>query len=157
MATKEQQLQDNSTVGSSNRLFPIFLKLEQLSVLIVGAGYVGMEKLAAIVNNSPNTKITIVAPQISKAITEAACQFSTIHLIQKNYEISDIEGHDIVIAALNDEQVSKQVAAAAKSKIILVNAPDKPELCDFYLSAIVQKGNLKVAISTNGKSPTIAK
>jgi siroheme synthase-like protein len=53
--------------------------------------------------------------------------------------------------------VSGQVAADAKLKGILINVADKPDLCDFYLGSVVQKGNLKVAISTNGKSPTIAK
>ena len=155
MAAKEDIVQNNNTEG--NRLFPIFLKLEQLSVLIVGGGYVGMEKLSAILNNAPAAKITLVAPQISEAITNAASQFKNINLVHKAYDSTDLEGHDIVIAALNDRVVSKQVATDAKSKKILVNAADKPELCDFYLGSVVKKGNLKIAISTNGKSPTIAK
>ena len=64
---------------------------------------------------------------------------------------------DIVIAAVNDRTISEQVVTDAKQKGKLVNAADKPDLCDFYLSSVVQKGNLKIAISTNGKSPTIAK
>jgi siroheme synthase-like protein len=123
----------------------------------VGGGYVGMEKLSAILNNAPAAKITLVAPQISEAIADAASQFKNIHLVQKPYDYTDLEGHDIVIAALNDQVVSKQVATDAKNKKILVNAADKPELCDFYLGSVVKKGNCKIAISTNGKSPTIAK
>jgi siroheme synthase-like protein len=158
MAAKEDSIQDNNTAATAgNRLFPIFLKLEQLSVLIVGGGYVGMEKLSAILNNAPAAKITLVAPQISEAIADAASQFKNIHLVQKPYDYTDLEGHDIVIAALNDQVVSKQVATDAKNKKILVNAADKPELCDFYLGSVVKKGNCKIAISTNGKSPTIAK
>lgn len=158
MAAKEDTFQDNNiAVTAGNRLFPIFLKLEQLSVLIVGGGYVGMEKLSAILNNAPAAKITLVAPQISEAIIETANQFKNINLVRKVYDSTDLEGHDIVIAALNDQVVSKQVATDAKTKKILVNAADKPELCDFYLGSVVKKGNLKIAISTNGKSPTIAK
>jgi siroheme synthase-like protein len=142
---------------NSNHLFPVFLKLENLRLLIVGGGYVGMEKLEAVLSNSPATKITIVAIQISDAIKEVATQYSNISLIEKPYHIDDLAGHDIIIAAINDPVVSKQVAEDAKSKKILVNAADKPELCDFYLSSVVKKGNLKIAISTNGKSPTIAK
>lgn len=159
MANKKDIEHTNKVPGSNegNRLFPVFLKLEQLSVLIVGGGYVGMEKLEAVLANSPATKITLVATQISDAIKEVASQYPNIILTEKPYHINDLHGHDIVIAAINDTEISTQVATDAKSKRILVNAADKPELCDFYLSSVVQKGNLKIAISTNGKSPTIAK
>ena len=142
---------------SSNNLFPVFLKLENLRLLIVGGGYVGMEKLEAVISNSPGTAITLVAIQISDAIKEVAKQFPNITLTEKPYDISDLANNDIVIAAINDPVVSQQVVTDAKSKKILVNAADKPDLCDFYLSSVVKKGNLKIAISTNGKSPTIAK
>lgn len=142
---------------NSNHLFPVFLKLESLRLLIVGGGYVGMEKLDAVISNSPATDITLVATQISDAIKEVAKQYPNIKLIEKPYHITDLADHDIVIAAINDPVISKQVVTDAKSKKILVNAADKPELCDFYLSSVVKKGNLKIAISTNGKSPTIAK
>lgn len=141
----------------SNNLFPIFLKLENLHLLIVGGGYVGMEKLEAVISNSPATAITLVATQISDAIKELATLHPNIVLVEKPYDINDIDGNDIVIAAINDPVISKQIVIDAKSKKVLVNAADKPELCDFYLSAVVKKGNLKIAISTNGKSPTIAK
>ncbi len=141
----------------SNNLFPIFLKLENLHLLIVGGGYVGMEKLEAVISNSSATAITLVATQISDAIKELATLHPNIVLVEKPYDINDIDGNDIVIAAINDPVISKQIVIDAKSKKVLVNAADKPELCDFYLSAVVKKGNLKIAISTNGKSPTIAK
>jgi len=142
---------------SSNNLFPVFIKLENLQLLIVGGGYVGMEKLEAVISNSPSTKITLVATQISEAIKEVAKQYPNILLVEKPYDISDLADNDLVIAAINDTGISKQVVQDAKSKKILVNAADKPDLCDFYLGSVVKKGNLKIAISTNGKSPTIAK
>ena len=143
--------------AGSNRLFPVFLKLENLAVLIIGGGYVGMEKLQAVITNSPAAKITLVAKQVSNEIKELAKQYHNIVLIEKPYESNDLNGNDIIIAAINDAAISQQIAADAKTKKILVNVADKPELCDFYLSAVVQKGDLKIAISTNGKSPTIAK
>lgn len=144
-------------MANSNPLFPVFLKLESLKLLIVGGGYVGTEKLTAVMNNSPATKITLVATVISNAIKELAAAYPNITLKEKPYHIDDLADHDIVIAAINDTAISTQVVVDAKSKKILVNAADKPDLCDFYLSAVVQKGDLKIAISTNGKSPTIAK
>ncbi len=143
--------------SEGNRLFPVFLKLEHLSLLIVGGGYVGMEKLSVVVQNAPGGKIKLVATQISDEIKDLVAGMNNVELIERAYQSSDIEGADIVFAAVNDESVSRQVSSDAKAKGKLVNAADKPLLCDFYLGSIVQKGNLKIAISTNGKSPTIAK
>lgn len=141
----------------ANFLFPVFLKLEKLNLLIVGGGYVGQEKLNAVIQNSPKTNIRLVAMHISDDIKNIALKYPNINLVEKTYEAIDIDGADIVIAALNDAIVSEQVSIDAKQKGKLVNVADKPDLCDFYLSSVVQKGNLKIAISTNGKSPTIAK
>jgi siroheme synthase-like protein len=140
-----------------NRLFPVFLKLEHLSLLIVGGGYVGLEKLSVVLQNSPETKIKIVATQISDEIKALVSGKQTVELVERAYQSTDIDGANIVIAAVNDIAVSAQVSQDAKAKGKLINAADKPKLCDFYLGSIVQKGNLKIAISTNGKSPTIAK
>lgn len=140
-----------------NNLFPIFLKLENLRLLIVGGGYVGMEKLSAVLQNSPATKIKLVATVISEEIKTVTKNYPNIVLIEKPYDESEMNGVDLVFAAVNDITVSAAVVSDANQKGILVNAADKPGLCDFYLSSVVQKGNLKIAISTNGKSPTVAK
>jgi len=140
-----------------NPLFPVFLKLNQLSLLFLGGGYVAMEKLTALLNNSPETAITLVAIQISDEIKELALQYPKLTLIEKAYHESDIDDADLVIAAINDRSVSELVGIDARQKGKLVNVADKPDLCDFYLGSIVQKGSVKIAISTNGKSPTVAK
>ncbi|MCW3087290.1 MAG: family transporter [Sediminibacterium sp.] len=141
----------------TNRLFPVFLKLETLSVLLIGGGNVGLEKLNALLGNSPLTHIRVVALDIDDRIRELAADHPTIILQQKTYDSSDLDGADLVIAAVNDVGLSTIIKNDATRKGILVNVADKPELCDFYLGSVVKKGNLKIAISTNGKSPTIAK
>lgn len=141
----------------TNKLFPVFLKLEEMKVLLIGAGNVGLEKLSAIINNSPETNVHIVAKQIIPAFEEAAKPFTNFKVTIAEYNPSYINDCDIVIAAVNDIELSKQIRNDAKAKGKLINAADKPELCDFYLGSIVAKGNLKLAISTNGKSPTVAK
>ena len=140
-----------------NNLFPVFLKLESLRLLIVGGGNVALEKLQAVLQNSSATKIKIVAGEINEKIYTIAKGHSNIAILQKPYTESDLEDIEIVIAAVNDIDLSVQIRNDAKEKGILINVADKPELCDFYLSSVVRKGNLKIAISTNGKSPTIAK
>lgn len=140
-----------------NTLFPIFLKLEQLHVLIVGGGYVGLEKLTAVLANSPETKVTLVAPEIRVEIREMATSHSHVVLVEDVYQPMYLKDKDLVIVGTNDKLVNTQVQQDCKTHKILVNVADTPDLCDFYLSSVVKKGDLKIAISTNGKSPTFAK
>jgi siroheme synthase-like protein len=147
----------HTIIEGGNTLFPVFLKLEQMHVLLVGAGYVGLEKLQAILNNAPATSITIIADLISEGVRKVADTNSNVLLIQRQFKPDDLNDKDIVVVAVNDPSVSSYIRILAKKKKLLVNVADTPDLCDFYLSSIVQKGNLKIAISTNGKSPTIAK
>jgi siroheme synthase-like protein len=147
---------EDASPETGNVLFPLFLKLEQFTVLIVGGGYVGNEKLRAVLSNSPRTRIRLVAPAISEEIRQFSQSF-LVEFFERPYEAADIDRADIIIAALNDPAVSEQVYLDAKAKAKWVNVADKPHLCDFYLSSVVQKGSIKIAISTNGKSPTVAK
>lgn len=140
-----------------NELFPVFLKLENLHVLVVGAGAVGTEKTKAILSNSPQVTMTIVAPEISKELQTYIQSYTKVTYIQAAYDVSFLEGKDIVIAATCIQALNKQVYLDAKQRKVLINVADTPALCDFYLSSVVQKGNLKIGISTNGQSPTMAK
>jgi len=143
--------------GSGNNLFPVFVKMEELRLLIVGGGKIGLEKLQTVLQNSPATQISIVAPEIGQPVRDLAAIHPGIRLLERPYHPNDLEYADIVIVAVNDRSVSAAVARDAREKGVLVNVADTPELCDFYLGSIVRKGHLKIAISTNGKSPTIAK
>ena len=149
--------QDVVTTKETNKLFPVFIKLEELRLLIVGGGNVGLEKLNAVVHNSPATSIRLVAITISDDVRRVAEEYPNLQLIERAFKTEDLDEADLVILAVNDRDTSAQIRAEAKSKGKLVNVADKPDLCDFYLGSIVKRGNLKIAISTNGKSPTIAK
>jgi siroheme synthase-like protein len=140
-----------------NQLFPVFVKLNQLRTLLVGAGNVGLEKLSAIINNSHQADITIVAEEINPAVRELAISNPTLKIKQKTYDADDLKNVDIVFVASNNPALNEKIILEAHQRGLLVNVADKPALCDFYLGSIVQKGDLKIAISTNGKSPTIAK
>lgn len=159
----EQDIIDISTNGlpgaqpSVNHLFPVFLKLEELNVLLVGAGYVGLEKLTAILHNAPATKITVVAGIISEEVKQLAVHYPQVKMEERNYKTEDLDTIAVLVIAINNKETSAFIRNEAKAKNILVNVADTPDLCDFYLGSIVQKGNLKIGISTNGKSPTAAK
>lgn len=139
-----------------NELYPIFLKTEQLEILIVGGGFVALEKLSFLLKSSPNSKVTLVAPFFREVTIELAKRFQ-LKMIVDSYKKLYLENKDIVIATTNNTIVNVQVYKDCKEKNILVNVADNPPYCDFYMGGIVTKGNVKVAISTNGKSPTTAK
>ncbi len=140
-----------------NQLFPVFFKLEHLHILVVGGGFVGLEKASAIYKNCQNAQVTLVAPEIKDEIRAIALEYPLLKLEQREYHKSDLEGKDLVIAATSIRDLNKQVHDDAKNLRVLCNIADTPDLCDFYLSSVVQKGDLKIAVSTNGKSPTFAK
>lgn len=128
-----------------------------MRLLIVGGGNVGLEKLTTVLQNSPSTKIRLVGIAINDEIKQLAAKHLTIELHERAFELNDLANADIVITALNDHKASEEICLLAKQYGKLINAADKPDLCDFYLSSVVKKGSLKIAISTNGKSPTVAK
>ena len=145
------------SIETQNKLFPLFLKLENFRVLIVGGGKVGLEKVTAVLLNSPQTQLTIVASEISIELVDFLKSYSTVKLIHRQFSNSDLDEIDFLIVAINDKNKSIEIKQEAKRRNILANVADTPEHCDFYLGSIVRKGDLKIAISTNGKSPTIAK
>jgi uncharacterized protein len=142
---------------SGNQLFPVFIKLNELHTVLIGAGNIGLEKLTAIVSNSQLAKVTIIARTFLPEIHAIAAEFEGIRIVQKTFEDTDLDVANLVIAATNDNELNEYIVKAAHERNLLVNIADKPSLCDFYLGSIVQKGDLKLAISTNGKSPTVAK
>lgn len=148
-------VQDEQSGG--NQLFPVFVKLNELHTVLIGAGNVGLEKLTAVLNNSPLARVTVISKTFVPEIHTLAGEYNGVKIIQKAFEENDLDSADIVIAATNDNELNNYIRQAAHDRKLLINVADKPELCDFYLGSIVQKGDLKIAISTNGKSPTVAK
>ena len=159
MAEKLKDIQELPEVvhEHKNKLYPIFLKLDQLEILLVGAGNVGLEKLQSLLSNSPEAKITVVALEIKDEVKRIISEHPACRIIQGPFREYDLDNKHMVLCATDNKELHKQIRSLAHKRGILVNVADTPELCDFYLGSIVQKGNLKIAVSTNGKSPTIAK
>lgn len=140
-----------------NNLFPVFLKVEELETLIVGGGNVGLEKIEALLKSSPGAGITVVSKTIKEEIRQIAMNNKKIKLVERNFKVRDLQHKDIVMLATDDRQLHERIRTLARKKRLLINVADTPALCDFYLGSVVTKGNIKIGISTNGKSPTIAK
>ena len=139
-----------------NNLYPIFLKAKSLNVLIVGGGFVAEEKLTFLLKSSPDAHVTMVSTMFREGTIELAKK-GDVTLVESKYKKKYLKGKHMVVATTNVPDVNVKVHKHCRKRSILVNVADNPPYCDFYMGGIVTKGNVKVAISTNGKSPTTAK
>lgn len=140
-----------------NELYPIFLKLHQINVLIVGGGNVGLEKLSFMLKSSPNANVEVVATQFLPELEALVENHPSVKLTQSKFKKKMLKKRHMVIACTDDLKVNKRVYDLSRKRHLICNIADTPPLCDYYLGGIVTKGNVKIAISTNGKSPTTAK
>ena len=139
-----------------NNLYPIFLKAQSLNVLIVGGGYVAEEKLRFLLKSSPDACVTMVSPMFREN-TISLAKKANVTLIKDAYNKCYLKRKHIVVATTNVPEINVKVYKHCRKRSLLVNVADNPPYCDFYMGGIVTKGHVKVAISTNGKSPTTAK
>jgi len=157
------EIKDTNSIGlqseaqERNELYPIFLKLHNLSVLIVGGGNVGLEKLSFLLKSSPNAKVEVVAPHFLEELVSLAAAHPSVKLTKERFKKKMLKKRNMVIACTDDLKVNKRVYELSRKRYLICNIADTPDLCDYYLGGIVTKGNVKIAISTNGKSPTTAK
>ncbi len=134
-------------------LFPMFVKLEGRRVLVVGAGSVGEPKIRGLLDTGAN--IRVVALQASEAVRGWA-RTGEITLEERAFTPADLEGVFVVVVATASRQVNQQVFREAQQRGILCNVVDVPEQCDFFYPAVVHRGDLQIAISTSGQSPSLA-
>ncbi len=126
---------------------PIFMKLENEPCLVVGGGKIALQKIYQLVDCK--ALVTAVSPKISKSISSLP-----VTTINRRYQTSDLEGVKLVIAATDDKEVNQKIFEDSNRRGLLVNVVDKPNLCSFYMGSVFQDGDLKVAVSTNGKCPS---
>ena len=141
---------------NTNNLYPIFLKTKNLEILVVGGGNVAEEKLTFLLKSSPDANVTMVSP-FFRENTIALAATGNVTMVTKKYRKKYLKGKHMVIATTDNVPVNVQVYKDCRKRNILVNVADNPPYCDFYMGGIVTKGNVKLAISTNGLSPTTAK
>jgi precorrin-2 dehydrogenase/sirohydrochlorin ferrochelatase len=131
----------------------MFVKLDGRQVLVVGAGQIGEPKIRGLL--STGAKIRVVAHKASEAVREWA-RVGQIVLEERNFVLSDLDNAFLVVVATSSRDLNEFVFGEAQSRRILCNVVDVPEQCDFYYSAVVQRGDLQIAISTSGQSPSLA-
>jgi len=134
-------------------LFPMFVKLQGRVVLVVGGGAIAAGKLPGLLQAGAHVRV--VAPQINAEIA-AWVEAQKLTWVAKAFDAEDLQGAHLVIAATSLAEVNASVFQAAEARGIFCNAVDDIENCHFYYGSIVQRGDLQIAISTNGKSPSLS-
>jgi siroheme synthase-like protein len=134
-------------------LLPIFLKVRGRKCLVVGGGSVAEAKIESLLLS--DAEVHVVAPELSVNVANLA-RAGKIAWRQNAFSAADLDGIFLVIAATNVPEVNHLVYRLAEERSILCNAVDDPEHCHFYYGAVVRRGPLQIAISTDGLSPALA-
>lgn len=134
-------------------LFPMFLKLKGRQCLVVGAGKIGEPKIGGLLETS--ARIRVVALDASPAVREWA-RAGKIELELRAFSAEDLDGAFLAAVATNSRSLNERVYHAAQRRGVLCNVVDVPDLCDFFYPAIVRRGDLQIAVSTSGQSPSLA-
>jgi uroporphyrin-III C-methyltransferase/precorrin-2 dehydrogenase/sirohydrochlorin ferrochelatase len=129
-------------------LYPVFLKLDGLPVVVVGGGNVAAGKLDGLL--AAGARVTVIAPKVVDAIRER-----DVTVVELEFEPAHLDRARWVVAAATPE-VNRQVAAAATARGLFVNAVDEPATATAYLGGVVRRGPVEIAISTGGLAPALA-
>lgn len=137
-----------------NTLLPVFLNLRHRPALVVGGGPVAVQKIGVMLE--AGAVVTVIAEELAGSIALLA-EAGKLTVDRRPYRKGDADSYDVVIGATDDPVVQRRIFEDAREKNIPVNIVDTPDLCTFFLSSVFQSGDLKIAVSTNGKSPTLGK
>jgi len=134
--------------------YPIFIKLKNEKILVVGGGTVATRKVKTLINYSP--QITIVSPSVSSKLKALISKYN-LKYYKRNYRKSDLKNKKIVFVATSNGTLNEQIFQDAQQSGILVNIADSLEHCSFIVPSIMARGDLQIAISTSGISPLLTK
>jgi precorrin-2 dehydrogenase / sirohydrochlorin ferrochelatase len=137
-----------------SHLFPLFLKLQGRRCLVVGAGKISEGKIAGLLDST--AKVHVVAPKATPQVL-AWHKKKKLRFTQRLFRPRDLNNVFLVIAATNSPKVHRTIYREAQKRHVLCNIVDVPQLCDFYYPAVVRRGQLQIAISTAGASPSLAR
>ena len=134
-------------------LFPMFVKLEGKRCLVVGAGKVGGPKIGGLIETG--ACIRVIALQASETV-QGWAQAGKISLELRAFDAEDLDGTFLIVVATASRVLNESIYREAQRRAVLCNVVDDPEYCDFYYPAVVRRGDLQIAISTSGQSPSLA-
>lgn len=130
--------------------FPIYLELSNRRAVVIGAGSVAARKVQAL--HDAGARVTVIAEHV-KPTLEQAFHMPDVELVLAAYHKNYLAGATLAVAATNDAVLNKKVFHDCQELEVLCNVVDQPQLCDFYIPAIVKRGDLQIAIGTDGHCP----
>jgi precorrin-2 dehydrogenase/sirohydrochlorin ferrochelatase len=131
----------------------MFLKLEGKRCLVVGAGNVGEPKIGGLIDTGAH--IRVIALRASETV-QGWAQAGKISLELRAFDADDLDGTFLAVVATASRALNESIYRVAQRRGVLCNVVDVPEYCDFYYPAVVRRGDLQIAISTNGRSPSLS-
>lgn len=134
--------------------YPVSLNLKDKKCLVVGGGRVAERKVASLL--ACEAIVYVVSPLLTPLLNQLFCD-GKIFYLNRDFCQQDLKDCLLVICATNDSIINQSVAQQAMQQNILVNVVDKPELCNFFVPAVLQRGDLTISVSTAGKSPLLAR
>jgi len=146
----------NVCYNTSMAKYPIFLELSGRRVVLIGGGAVAVRKARSLLAAGARLVVLAEPRFIGDDVLTNLCAGSGAELIRSKYSKDYLTGAVLVIAATNDHKLNKQIYKDCQGLEILCNVVDNPELCDFYVPAVVRRGDLQIAISTEGDYPAYA-
>jgi precorrin-2 dehydrogenase/sirohydrochlorin ferrochelatase len=133
--------------------YPIFLNLKSKRAVVIGGGSVAARKVLGLLQ--AQARVVIVAENIDDVL-ETRCKSTNTEFVEAKYSKDYLVGATIVFAATNSRKINEQVYKDCQQLEIFCNVADDPELCDFYVPAVVKRGDLQIAVCTEGCSPAYA-
>ncbi len=140
--------------GSMSKYYPIMLDIRDRLTIVIGGDRIAAEKAAAL--SACGASVTVLNPEFCDELLLQA-EHKRILLRQKAYELGDLEGAVLVIAATNDITLIEAICAETRERGQLVNIVDVPRYCSFIIPSILRREQLTIAVSTEGASPGLAK
>ncbi len=134
--------------------FPAFVNLENKKILVVGGGKIAGDKISRLLDFTKD--ITVISPEIDKRVEELISLYS-LKYKKRKYQKGDILGYFIVVVAANDIELQKEIFKESRKERVLINSVDKIEYCDFIFPSYIKRGDLSIAFSTSGASPSFSK
>lgn len=134
--------------------YPLFLNLNAKACLVVGGGMVAERKVQGLLE--ARASVIVVSPTLTATLYRLVDEGVIAH-VPRSFHNEDVAGCALVIGATDDAEVNACIAMAARQRGIPVNIVDTPELCDFIAPSVLRRGDVQIAISTGGRSPTLAK
>jgi precorrin-2 dehydrogenase/sirohydrochlorin ferrochelatase len=131
----------------------MFMRLDGRQCLVVGAGKVGEPKIGGLLETG--ARIRVIALEATPQVREWA-RLGRIELSLRSYAITDLEGMFLTVVATSSRSLNEWIYRDAQQRGVLCNVVDVPDLCDFFYPAVVRRGDLQIAVSTAGQSPSLA-